>query len=416
MSQNRLFSISVGLAIAPALSKRRLQRAGIVVIVFASIILTAQAQSFSVLYNFTGGRDGAEPAGQLVMDSAGSLYIGTSTGGSDGFGTVIKLKHTSGGWVLQPLYDFAGTDGGSIAYITLAPNGSVYGASSGGGSGNCGTVFNLRPSPTPPTTSLSPWELTVLHWFGGGVDGCGPAGAPIFDHMGNLYGATVFGGPQGGDGTVYELVRSGSSYTEEILYSFGAGGNGALPSAGLAFDSVGSLYGVTAGGGQYGNVFKLTNSGSGWTESVLYDFTNGNDGGDPATALILDGSGNLYGTTETGGVGGGTVFKLTAGSWTYSVLVSLTGAGGPQGGELTMDASGNIYGTTYGDGAHNLGSVFSLTPSDGSYTYTDLHDFTGGSDGRNPLGGVTLDSNGNLYGTASGGGTHGDGVIWEVTR
>ncbi len=314
------------------------------------------------------------------------------------------------------MYDFAGTDGGSIAYITVAPNGSVYGASSGGGSGNCGTVFNLRPSPTPPTTSLSPWELTVLHWFGEGVDGCGPAGAPIFDHMGNLYGATVFGGPQGGDGTVYELVRSGSSYTEEILYSFGAGGDGALPSAGLAFDSVGNLYGVTAGGGQYGNAFKLTNSGSGWTESVLYDFTNGNDGGDPATALILDGSGNLYGSTQTGGTGGGgTVFKLTAGNWTYSVLASLTGAGGPLRGELTMDSAGNIYGTTYADGTYNLGSVFELTPLGGSYTYIDLHDFTGGGDGRNPLGGVTLDSSGNLYGAASGGGTHGGGTVWEIT-
>jgi uncharacterized repeat protein (TIGR03803 family) len=161
----------------------------------------------------------------------------------------------------------------------------------------------------------------------------------------------------------------------------------------------------------------------GCTQNVLYSFQGGSDGGNLIGSLIFDNSGNLYGTTYWGGEGGGTVFKLTpsGASWTYSLIYNLTGGGGPAA-SLTMDAAGNLYGTTAADGAYGAGSVFKLTPSNGGWTETDLYDFTGGSDGANPWSNVTFDANGNLYGTTLGGGYTGGncfpggcGVVWEFT-
>jgi uncharacterized repeat protein (TIGR03803 family) len=161
-------------------------------------------------------------------------------------------------------------------------------------------------------------------------------------------------------------------------------------------------------------------SSGGYTEKMLYFFTGGADGGNPFGGLIFDPSGNLYGSTENlGDSGAGTAFKLTPegnGNWSYAALYSFAGGlyGGPYG-NLARHGAGNLYGTTWGSGA-NLGNVFKLTPAG---TYTSLHDFTGGSDGDNPIGNVTFDASGNLYGTASGGanGTcdSGCGVVWKIT-
>ncbi len=166
-----------------------------------------------------------------------------------------------------------------------------------------------------------------------------------------------------------------------------------------------------------GSVFKLSPSGGGWTEQVIYSFQGGSDGAYPTGGLIIDQSGNLYGSTNKGGTGGGgTVFKLTpsGGGWNYSLVYSFTGntSCGPFA-PLSMDTAGSLYGTTFCDGANNLGNIFKLTPSGGSWTYSSLHDF-GGSDGAYPYSNVTIDAAGNLYGTASGGGM-GVGVIWEIT-
>jgi uncharacterized repeat protein (TIGR03803 family) len=157
----------------------------------------------------------------------------------------------------------------------------------------------------------------------------------------------------------------------------------------------------------------LTRSGSGWTETVLYSFQNGSDGANPAAGLTID-NGNLYGaTTTTGGSGGGgTVFGSPNGP--SDPIYSFSGGGGPAT-SLVADASGNLYGTTVKDGAYGAGNVFKLTPSGGGWTYTDLYDFTGGSDGGNPFGSLALDANGNLYGTAEAGGANGDGVVFEIT-
>ena len=404
-----------------------LKTSAILVIVLAAFIATAQAQSFNVLYNFTGGVDGSSPWGQLAMDPAGNFYIGTMEGGNDtGSGAAIKLKPVSGNWLVQQLYDFnGGNDDGVQPQVTVAANGAVFGVTQAGGPSGCGIVFELTPSPTVPSTALARWNETVLHTFAGGSDGCNPFSAPIIDSAGNLYGTTADGGAPNGDGVVYELVRSGQSYTEQILHAF-SGADGISPGAGLIADSTFThLYGVTQVGGSqnYGTVFSLTHTGSGWTETVLYNFHNSSDGQQPQGGLAMDASGNLYGSAGLGGNGGGgTVFELvpSGGSYTFRLLYGLQcdypSCIGPYLGYLTLDSAGTIYGTTLNEGANTFGSVWELTPSGESYTFTDLHDFSLGShDGGFPAGGVIRDAAGNLYGTAVDGGTYGSGIIFRIT-
>jgi len=203
-----------------------------------------------------------------------------------------------------------------------------------------------------------------------------------------------------------------------VIYAFTGGNDGAVPFGGVIFDSAGKLYGTTTGY-QYGagTVFRLTPSGLGWTEDTLYAFQGGSDGASPFGAPVFDPYGNLYGSTTQSGTGrGGTAFELTPSgdNWMFALLYSFIGDEGPWGA-LTMDAAGDLYGTTFQDGAYGWGSVFKLTHSSGGWTYTDLHDFTGGDDGRGPYGNVILDVKGNLYGTTYTGGTYSDGVVWEIT-
>jgi uncharacterized repeat protein (TIGR03803 family) len=392
-----------------------------------TILPTAQAQTLNVLYSFTGGLDGSSPWGQLAVDQAGNLYTGTMEGGNNtGSGAAIKLKSVSGSWLLQPLYDFnGGNDDGIQPQVVVASDGTVFGATQAGGPSGCGIVFQLTPSSTPPSAALARGNETVLHTFAGGSDGCNPFSAPIIDSAGNLYGTTADGGGPNDAGVVYELVRSGQSYTEQILYTF-SGPDGAVPGAGLIADSsFTNLYGVTqvGGSGNAGTVFRLTNNGSSWTETVLYNFHNSSDGQQPQAGLAMDAAGNLYGSAGLGGNGGGgTVFELTpsGGSYTFRVIYSLQcnypSCIGPYLGYLTLDPAGNVYGTTLNQGAHTFGSVFELTPDGGGYTFTDLHDFSLGSDdGGFPDGGVIRDAAGNLYGTAVDGGTYGGGIIFQIT-
>ena len=188
-------------------------------------------------------------------------------------------------------------------------------------------------------------------------------------------------------------------------------------------DPEGSLYGTTLNGGSggFGTVFQLAHTSSGWSLDTLYSFQEftlgfGNDAG-----VILDSAGNLYGATINGNPDGDAyVYELSpsGSSWIYTTLyIFPQSLGGGPAADLTMDAAGNLYGTTQGDDGTNnpWGNVFKLTPSDGRWVYTDLHDFTGGSDGGTPHSSVLIDSSGNLYGTASAGGANNDGVVWEIT-
>jgi len=212
-------------------------------------------------------------------------------------------------------------------------------------------------------------------------------------------------------------VTSGGTWSEDDLSS------GDNPFTGVIFDTAGNLYGGNQGEG-YGRIYQLVHSGSGWTMNPILTVLSGDTGGPPLGGLIFDNSGNLYGSMVGAGPnGGGTLFELSAGTWNFNLLYGLSGGGGPEE-SLTMDSAGNLYGTATYDGAYDEGSVFKLTPSQNGWIYTDLHDFTGGSDGGQPISNVVIDAHGNLYGTASRGGSgpctsmydgNGCGVVCEIT-
>ncbi len=395
-----------------------------------SLASAAHGQTFTIIHDFSNGLDGGGPRGDLVLDRTGNIY-GTTEGGSDlgNNGTVFRLFHQSSGWVLGTLYLFAGGSDGAapVSGVTIGPNGNLFGTTFEGGVEQCnppygcGTVFSLQVPAAASKAAFGPWAETVLYRFTNeGGDGVKPYGGVIFDADGNLYGSTGFGGTYGW-GTIYELTPYDGGWKETLLYSFTGGVDAGAPTD-LTFDSAGNIDGTTiegAGGpGMFGSIFQLTPSGSAWRENTLYTFKGGRDGGNPYAGLIPDARGNLYGATPFfGSGGGGTVYEMTKlpnGNWTFSVLYSFTGNGGPLG-RLAMDAAGNLYGTTYIDGLYGLGSVFKLTPSDNGWTYTSLHDFTGGSDGENPWSSVVVDANGNIYGTACCGGAKGYGVAFEIT-
>ena len=386
----------------------------------------ASAQTFTILHNFTGGQDGSAPWGGVTIDAAGNLYGTATTGGSShncqgGCGTVFKLVHSSSGWTVAPLYSFSNTDG---AYpegrLIFGRDGRLYGTTGKGGTGcgtdGCGLVFAIHPAATICHAVVCTWTEQVLYQFAGADDGSRPTGDTLFDSAGHFLG-TTFNSGASGFGTVYELTSSGGNWTETTLYSFN-GSDGANPYGGVALDSAGNIYGTTRNGGSMnlGALFELTNSGSGWTEQVLYNFS-GPDGYRPLGGTLVDSSGNIFGNTNRGGSAGvgGKVFEMTpsGGGWNYLQLYTFSGTSGPWG-DLIMDSAGNLYGTTVQDGANDNGSVFKLTFTNGTWVYTDLHDFDG-QDGAYPHGSLALDAGGNLYGIATAGGPHNMGVLWEIT-
>jgi len=242
---------------------------------------------------------------------------------------------------------------------------------------------------------------------GGTTDGAAPTASLIQDAAGNLYGTTSSGGGSGcsgfGCGIVFKLDTANH---ETVLHAFTDRPDGAIPYGRLVLDVDGSgnLYGTTSVGGTYGmgTVFKIDSSG---TESVIYSFAGYPDGANPYAGLVMDNSGNLYGTTENGGTSRlGTIFKIDTGG-NETVLHSFAGGltdGADPKADLILDAAGNLYGTTFLGGSRSFGTVFEL---DTTNTETILHNFTGGTDGGNPFGGLTRDSGGTLYGTAENGGS-----------
>ena len=414
--------------------------------VTAGVVPVSQAQTFAVIHTFSGGGEGAVPQAGLTMDAAGGLYGTTTFGGyaggqgddpcarDSGCGVVFKLSHHGSGWTVQQLYQFrGGADGnGPLSRVVFGPDGALYGTTQLGGSSSCaagdgcGTVYRLTPPARPCARILCPWHESVLHAFTAGSDGATPYyGDLSFDGAGNIFGTTVMGGNYD-EGVLFEISGHNGSWTESVAYPFGAG-TAQFPGWGVVFDRTGNIYGAAAGGipYDYGVIYELQAVQGGWTESTLFTFTGGTDGAGPGGGLIFDGAGNLYGATVFDGIGsGGTVYQLarSGAGWTLTTLSGIAGrAGGPYG-SLTMDAAGNLYGTTNGDGAYDYGSVFKVAPQpDGSWILTDLHDFTGGEDGRWPVGNVVVDADGNLFGTASRGGDLaacprvGCGVIWEIT-
>jgi uncharacterized repeat protein (TIGR03803 family) len=393
-------------------------------------IPSAEAQTFQVIYSFTGHASSQHPIAGVTVDRRGNLFGTTAWGGgsNNGSGTVYELRRTQSGFLYNKLHDFGnGTDGSfPWAGVTIGPNGSLYGTTYDGGTTGNGIVYNLQPPASFCHSTSCPWNETILYNFTRGSDGGDAQAGVTFDRSGNLYGANVNGG-SGNVGVVFEMTSSNGGWTYQVIYPFTNGHDGGNPSSLLQLDTAGNLYGTAAVGGLpgcggfgCGTVYKLSPSGSGWTEQTLYSFHDGTDGAEPQGGVIMDGAGNLYGSTCCGDGTGGTLFELSpaSGNWNFSLLYSYNGGGlGPEG-NLVRDTAGNLYGASVFNGLYNQGVVFKLTPRNGGWIYTSIHDFTGGADGGWPEGGLAMDSNGNIYGTTYQGGLSscgGCGVVYEIT-
>jgi uncharacterized repeat protein (TIGR03803 family) len=440
----------------------------------------------TILHTFVGsptsGPDGAYPAGGLVFDSSGNLYGTTTQGGTYGQGTVFELAPTSGGkWKETVIHEFAGYPGDGAtpaASLIFDSAGNLYGTTEYGGSGGacgdqytmitCGTVFELSPG------TGGPWTQKILYNFQGGPDGCAPVASVILDSAGSVYGTTELGGIAGqpcyfGAGVVFKLTAgSGGVWTQSVLYAFMGTTDGATPLGDVTFDNAGNLYGTTSD--SYGNrskpfasklgvpsqdaigppkpggcgaVFELSPSSGGvWTEGTVYAFNGGTDGCVPASNLIFDSSGNLYGTTEFGGgstncssSGCGTVYALSpnSGGWTESVLYSFAGGSdgsiplagtvlGPTGSLYTTASVGAYKGCYFNSNIETgCGAVVKLTASSGNKWTAGAHyDFPSPHDGSSSYANLVADAAGNLYGTTEFGGAgqcpyQGCGAVFELS-
>ena len=318
------------------------------------------------------------------------------------------------------IYSFAGDADGEYTDTELVRDsaGNLYGTSVQGGTFSSGTVFQVTPAGVH----------TVLYSFTGGTDGGEPYKGVTLDAAGNLYGTTVTGGGgscEGGCGVVFKLTKSGGTWKQSVIHSF-TGGDGSGPGSPVAFDNHGNLYGTTPTGGTYGVgvIYQLSRGKSGWTLRVIHTFTGGNDGGGgSAGKLLVDASGNLYGVCTVGGANGyGTVYEVSPnqGTWNFTTLWAFKGQ--PDGalpyGGLVADGAGNLYGTTYYAGVYGMGTVYRLTHNRGAWTETVLYSFTGSYDGSSPISSLVADTKGNLYGTTSAGGSSscGCGVIFKMAH
>ncbi|MFZ0770715.1 MAG: choice-of-anchor tandem repeat GloVer-containing protein [Candidatus Sulfotelmatobacter sp.] len=369
------------------------------------------------IYSFPGGSNAANPDGSMIFDNGGSLY-GVAGGGANNAGAVFKLTPSgTGSWTESVIYSFLNYSDYPGSNIVFDLGGNLYGTMPG--SGSCGAVYQLVPS------SGGSWTQNIIFSFNDSdTEGCYPESIIFDPATGDLYGITALGGASN-SGTVFELIPvAGGGWNFSLVYSFlDDPSDGQVPSGVLTLDSSGNLYGTAVYGGSYnaGTVYKITNGADGWHESILYNFTGGFNGGAPEAGVIFDRLGNLYGTSYyNGGDEVGNVFKLTPtkGDWVIHVIHTFTG--GPDGGQpsefnLAIDGSGNLYGTTELGGLYNYGTAYKLSPSTGGkWKESVLHAFTNGADGGNPDCGFVFDSSGNLYGSTNNGGADGDGVVFEI--
>ena len=367
---------------------------------------TGEAANLTTLASFNG-TNGSGPVniGSLIADADGNLYGTTKFGGNlslnNGQGYGTVFEVAAGTNTITTLATFDGTNG-SLPYAGLVADGD----------GNLyGTTIQGGTSDigTVFKVAVGTHELTTLYSFTGGMDGSLPIANLITDGVGNLYGTTTQGGTNN-NGTVFKVTVATRELT--TLHSFTGGMDGSSPNAGLIADGAGNLYGTTFQGGEnnIGTVFEIAVGTNQLT--TLVDF-NGENGAYPASSLTLDSVGNLYGTTANGGVNNdGTVFKIAVGTHQFITLAMFGEPNGrePVGG-LTADASGNIYGTTYQGGSSDVGTAFEIVS--GTEVVKTLVTFDG-TNGSTPYGGVVA-LGGKFYGTTFGGGEFGNGTLFALS-
>src|SRR5580692_4908974 len=323
---------------------------------------------FVVLYEFAGGTDGAYPSGSLIFDGKGNLYGTLDGNGRVDVGGVFELRSTSGGWSNTVLYgDNAGPG------VVLDKLGNLYGEIGPGNYFHIGAIGELSPG-------SNGWVYADLANFNPTV-GYGPPAPPIWDGKGNLFGTTTDGGIRQpacwtsfGCGVIFEMTPNGDgTWTYHILHRFASyATDGQTPYGSLVMDASGNFYGTTEFGGSKGNgtVFKFSFTGGHWKKSVVYDFPDWHDGALPNSTLVLDKAGNLYGIGGGGNQGCGpytcgVVFKLTPqkkGPWIYSAVHKFSGPDGNFPIGVIVDGKGNIFGTTSAGGTYNFGVAFEITP------------------------------------------------------
>lgn len=409
-----------------------------------TLSLAGFGQTKKILHSFQSGNDGALSDSNLIPDGSGGFYGMTHTGGGAsycggyGCGTFFHLTQSGGIWVETVLYSFLGVPDVYQPDYELVQDktGNIYGTSTGGGTLNEGVVFEL----SPPSVSGGSWTETILYSFTGGLDGAVPFGGVVFGPGGGLYGITRYGGPyktgdcyDNGCGVVFQLLppaQTGGTWTESAIYNFG------LPvlqgDMKLTVDNKGTLYGPNEGAYPHPTIFMLlppsSSDGNSWFYEDIYSFTDGADGQYAASGVIFDKAGRLYGTSAGGTATYGTVFQLvppaTFGTaWTFNLVHSFGGpssdGSGPEA-RLTIDSQGNLYGTTVFGGFaakecyYGCGTVFELSPSTGgTWTESLLHKFIGGNDGYWPKAPLTI-SGGTVYGTTWLGGTANYGTVFAI--
>ncbi len=329
---------------------------------------TGYAAAPTVLASFTGA-NGYLPKGGLIADGNGDLFGVTEYGGAYGYGTVFEIAKTAAGYASAPatLVSFSDSPGIDPDGSLLADaSGDLFGVTVYGGAYGYGTVFEIVK--TAAGYASAPTTLTSFNNAGGG----NPWSTLISDANGDLFGTTGYGGANG-NGTVFEIARTAAGYaaTPAVLATFN-GANGSDPQGGLIADGNGDLFGVTNGGGAYGDgaVFEIVKSANGYASAptTLVSF-NGADGQGPvgpSASLIADANGDLFGATANGGAyGDGAVFEIvntaTGYAATPKVLASFTGAAASYPlCQLVADAAGDLFGATIDGGTNNVGSVFEI--------------------------------------------------------
>jgi uncharacterized repeat protein (TIGR03803 family) len=337
------------------------------------------------------------------------------------FSVSVLFCSTTRASTTEVIYSFGGGADGEYLDTDVAIDaaGNLYGTSVLGGTFGGGTVWQL-------SQVNGNWVHTVLYNFTGGLDGGEPYKGVSLDGQGNLYGTAVTGGSgscEGGCGVTYKLTKSGSTWTQSVIHAF-TGADGSGPGSRVTLDDNGNVYGMTPTGGTFGlgTIYAVRQKPNGsWGFRVIHNFTGGPDGSSGSAGRMVWRGGRLFGAATTGGdFGHGVVFQLkptASGQWAFRTLYAFQGS--PDGsfpyGALLFDGAGNIFGTTYYGGDNGLGGVYQLTRNGaGNWSEQFLYSFRAGQDGNSSISNLVSDSAGNLYGTTSEGGL-GNGTIFALS-